>query len=780
MLTEYIPTRSEIADIPSILNQIEDEVIPSFKRKINNVEEVWINAVRVVGGIEWEGDSAEKARMFAARNRRIVGSWAEGCHDAIRKMRGVLNDVWGAYYECLYAIRDAERAGFIVAEDLSMRFAGQATKETETEAVSYSKLIEKSARYIVSCSSFGKDVFTRLATSIADLQLPQPQRLPSPDELRAVGANIPRQPAEMGGQHVQQAGFHHNLKTDIPTDDNPDKTPEQDQEKPSSTAAARDDEDATHDPNANDQDRPSETAEPQDEEATSDPLAPDQNRPSETALPQQVVSPGSSAAVVPLSPLVSGQGAGSGAGGLSGPLSGAASAVRPPGAGSVRPAASIGSPGAASSASSVGSVGGAGGGPVSGGSQAAPVGPVGPVVPRAVPVGFPVTEVNPGPQASPPDVPAVGEPGGGAAGGQPPVTTSPDAGRAPDGAGGGGVPQMMPPPPSNPPASPPVSSAGAVAGGAVPPVPAGHPSAGGGVDGLLSNLNPYDKARHQLLANTRGRPLADFVIAGHKLCEQLTAWSAKQPFLEWAVGGVAAGEDDPAMLFVSSNIGLGFIPAKAFIPNSPGIGHVFAAGDEFPWPVKIPWLGDPIRAVVGFGNAIGRPVSMVAARQITFDGTVIDLNTISCEVTSDTPDEPEGYEYSWPRERLRVVDPGKARAIETADVSGLLAGLPAAVGPEVEPDKSRRMDLWTRTFTARDEAISRNLPQLHLLAWRAFCVDQANTSVYRLKQLTETAHADANTDSRIRKHLADYSYFIWNITQTDQALSTIAPQEPAA
>ena len=330
-----------------------------------------------------------------------------------------------------------------------------------------------------------------------------------------------------------------------------------------------------------------------------------------------------------------------------------------------------------------------------------------------VPVGFPITGVRP----SVPDAAAAGvgqEPpsqagpvaGASAAAGPPSAPPAADA-SAP---AGGGVPPMLPPPASNPPTSAAPTAAAAAAAAASPPQTPTGGGGGGGVSGLLSNLSGADKIRHRIEKATRGT-IADYSMEAKKLCEQLTAWSTAHPFLVWAVGGAPPTEDEPSLLYVSSNVGLGFIPFPALIPDS-GVGHVFAHG--LPWAAKIGWLGDPVRAVVGFGNEIGRPVDVVAASTDALDATIIDLNMVRCLPTAVVCKIPEAEDYHYPRNRLTVVDETTAQTVKKSGLTALLAGLPAASGPQVEPDSNRSMALWTTTVEEMDRARSQNAPEAHL------------------------------------------------------------------
>ncbi|WP_255802028.1 hypothetical protein [Mycobacteroides abscessus] len=262
-------------------------------------------------------------------------------------------------------------------------------------------------------------------------------------------------------------------------------------------------------------------------------------------------------------------------------------------------------------------------------------------------------------------------------------------------------------------------------------------------------MTAAERAR-QIVAKSTRQQIGDLPGEVRRLAAALTASSKSRPELRWCVGGCPDNGSGPLMV-VASNVGLGFLPATTRLPRHTAV-HVFADSPSVAWELKQSWVGDPLRAVLGFGRATGRSVTVVGGLpEIVGGAQGVGVELVTPE---NTPDE--GIRGG--RDRLEVVDPEKADQIQTLGMSALATLLPTAGGFELAPDAARRGLLWADVLTAA------TIDQVHQLqAWKAFCADQAAVSAYRVTR--------AEDDLKAREFFSDYSYFLWNLEQLEAASS---------
>lgn len=369
--------------------------------------------------------------------------------------------------------------------------------------------------------------------------------------------------------------------------------------------------------------------------------------------------------------------------------------------------------------------------PVSSAATPPPIAPI---------TAHPATNVLPPTAASggPPPVPVA-----------PPPTTTPASSPPPASAGAppaGGMPFMSAPPPMASPLSSGAAAPLAATSAAPPPMPAG-PTAS--TTAAVVPMTAAERAR-QIVAKSTRQQIGDLPGEVRRLAAALTASSKSRPELRWCVGGCPDNGSGPLMV-VASNVGLGFLPATTRLPRHTAV-HVFADSPSVAWELKQSWVGDPLRAVLGFGRATGRSVTVVGGLpEIVGGAQGVGVELVTPE---NTPDE--GIRGG--RDRLEVVDPEKADQIQTLGMSALATLLPTAGGFELAPDAARRGLLWADVLTAA------TIDQVHQLqAWKAFCADQAAVSAYRVTR--------AEDDLKAREFFSDYSYFLWNLEQLEAASS---------
>lgn len=207
-------------------------------------------------------------------------------------------------------------------------------------------------------------------------------------------------------------------------------------------------------------------------------------------------------------------------------------------------------------------------------------------------------------------------------------------------------------------------------------------------------------------------------------------------------------------MVVASSVGLGFMPAGSRLPRHTAV-HVFAESTNVPWGIKRGWLGDPLKAVQGYGLSIGRPVTVAAGRA----EAMVNAQGIGVELVT-----PEGIPDSGVqggRDRLEIVDVETFDKITGLTMAGLAALLPSAADFEVEPNNDRTLKLWTQADMAA--AVDDNH---QIKAWQAFCTDQATASAYKVTR--------AESDLKARQYFSDYAYFVWNLAQLEKAMEVAA------
>ena len=376
--------------------------------------------------------------------------------------------------------------------------------------------------------------------------------------------------------------------------------------------------------------------------------------------------------------------------------------------------------------------------------------------PASTPIAppLPVTAANPGPPA--PVVPAApAEPVVSVPAASAPVSQPSTAPAVPP-------PMMMPPPAASPLPVAPVTPTPAVSS-AAPPVVSASAAGVGSAFASVVPVTPAEKARQKLIRATR-HMISDLQGEARRLAAALSASSRNLPGLHWVVGGCRDDTDGP-LLLVSSSVGLGFIPADTQLPDYTAM-HVFAHSPNVAWEIKREWLGDPLKAVLGFGHVIDRPVSVVAGRaEVLANVAAVDAG-LAVEVITDENLPGEGGVRAG-LDRLHVVDRGTADQHSSMSIAALAASLPAVSGPEREPDSARTFQLWGEAVASADIDDSHQLR-----AWQAFCADQASASAYRAAQATATATGD---ETKAREYFADHAYFAWNLDQLAQAETAQLP-----
>ncbi|WP_157834444.1 hypothetical protein [Mycobacteroides abscessus] len=315
---------------------------------------------------------------------------------------------------------------------------------------------------------------------------------------------------------------------------------------------------------------------------------------------------------------------------------------------------------------------------------------------------------------------------------------------------GGGLPLMGPAPAtanplSSAPAAAPVS---ATAGPAVPLAGGG----GASTSATVVPMTPGERAR-QLVARSTRQMLGDLAGEVRRLAAALTASTKNLPTLQWVVGG-CPDDGSGQLMVVASSAGLGFIPASTRLPRHTAV-HVFGESPNVPWGIKRGWMGNPLKAVQGYGVSINRPVTVVAGRPEALAGAAgVGVEFVTAE------NIPDGGVQGG-RDRLEVVDPAQFDQISGLGTAALAALLPTAGGFEVEPNNERTMALWTAVDMAA------TVGESHLIkAWQDFCTDQATASAYKVTR--------ADSDLTARQYYSDYAYFVWNLAQLEKAMEAAA------
>lgn len=367
-------------------------------------------------------------------------------------------------------------------------------------------------------------------------------------------------------------------------------------------------------------------------------------------------------------------------------------------------------------------------------ARPAPVPPAASGAPAAVPItaaqGTPVAPVQPAavPAPAPPAPPA--------------QTAAPLT--------GGGLPLMGPAPAT----ANPLSSAPAAAPLSATAGPAVPLAAGGGAStsATVVPMTPGERAR-QLVARSTRQMLGDLAGEVRRLAAALTASTKNLPTLQWVVGG-CPDDGSGQLMVVASSAGLGFIPASTRLPRHTAV-HVFGESPNVPWGIKRGWMGNPLKAVQGYGVSINRPVTVVAGRPEALAGAAgVGVEFVTAE------NIPDGGVQGG-RDRLEVVDPAQFDQISGLGTAALAALLPTAGGFEVEPNNERTMALWTAVDMAA------TVGESHLIkAWQDFCTDQATASAYKVTR--------ADSDLTARQYYSDYAYFVWNLAQLEKAMEAAA------
>ncbi|WP_134081089.1 hypothetical protein [Mycobacteroides salmoniphilum] len=260
-----------------------------------------------------------------------------------------------------------------------------------------------------------------------------------------------------------------------------------------------------------------------------------------------------------------------------------------------------------------------------------------------------------------------------------------------------------------------------------------------------------ERARRSVVRGTR-QLISDVAGESRRLAAALTASSKKRPDLQWCVGGCPDDGDGPLMI-VASNIGLGFIPAKTELPRHTAV-HVFGESASVSWGLKRAWLGDPVAAVIGYGRAVGRPVTVVAGLASVVSAT----QGVGIELVTEESIPMTGVLGG--RRRLEVVNPELAEKAKTVGTAGLAEMMPAAGTVEVEPDNARTTALWT------DAVLAADVDDIHQLkTWQAFCAEQAAVSAYKVTR--------AENEDTAHEYFEDYQYFSWNVRQVEAAFADI-------
>lgn len=315
---------------------------------------------------------------------------------------------------------------------------------------------------------------------------------------------------------------------------------------------------------------------------------------------------------------------------------------------------------------------------------------------------------------------------------------------------GGGLPLMGPAPAT----ANPLSSAPAAAPLSATAGPAVPLAAGGGAStsATVVPMTPGERAR-QLVARSTRQMLGDLAGEVRRLAAALTASTKNLPTLQWVVGG-CPDDGSGQLMVVASSAGLGFIPASTRLPRHTAV-HVFGESPNVPWGIKRGWMGNPLKAVQGYGVSINRPVTVVAGRPEALAGAAgVGVEFVTAE------NIPDGGVQGG-RDRLEVVDPAQFDQISGLGTAALAALLPTAGGFEVEPNNERTLALWTAVDMAA------TVGESHLIkAWQDFCTDQATASAYKVTR--------ADSDLTARQYYSDYAYFVWNLAQLEKALEAAA------
>lgn len=311
-------------------------------------------------------------------------------------------------------------------------------------------------------------------------------------------------------------------------------------------------------------------------------------------------------------------------------------------------------------------------------------------------------------------------------------------------------PGMMGPPPTATPLGGTAAPASLTAG-AAPAAPTGGGGSGPGTTASVIPVSASERIRQHVLKATR-QSVGDVAGEARRLAAALTASSRKRPDLQWCVGGCPDDGTGP-LTIVASNVGLGFLPAKTELPRHTAV-HVFAESPGISWGLKRAWLGNPVAAVIGYGRAIGRPVTVVAGLAMV----VADVEGVGVEIVTEESIPMMGVIGG--RKRLEVIDPDFAEKISGMGTAGLAEMLPTTDEFALAPDNKRTQNLWT------DAVLASDIDDVHQLkTWQAFCADQAAVSAYRVTH---------NTDrDKSHEYFQDYKYFAWNLEQVEAAFADI-------
>lgn len=311
-------------------------------------------------------------------------------------------------------------------------------------------------------------------------------------------------------------------------------------------------------------------------------------------------------------------------------------------------------------------------------------------------------------------------------------------------------PGMMGPPPTATPLGGPAAPASLTAG-AAPAAPTGGGGSGPGTTASVIPVSASERIRQHVLKATR-QSVGDVAGEARRLAAALTASSRKRPDLQWCVGGCPDDGTGP-LTIVASNVGLGFLPAKTELPRHTAV-HVFAESPGISWGLKRAWLGNPVAAVIGYGRAIGRPVTVVAGLAMV----VADVEGVGVEIVTEESIPMMGVIGG--RKRLEVIDPDFAEKISGMGTAGLAEMLPTTDEFALEPDNKRTQNLWT------DAVLASDIDDIHQLkTWQAFCADQAAVSAYRVTHTTDR--------DKSHEYFQDYKYFAWNLEQVEAAFADI-------
>lgn len=118
------------------------------------------------GGAVWEGAAAEAAQESTASDLVKVRGWADVLHESAMVARHGASILLHAKQNVLYAVEDAQAAGYSVNEDLSVTPPPEAGVAGEAQAQTYAADIQRRAGQL---AAHDKEVAARITTTTAPL-----------------------------------------------------------------------------------------------------------------------------------------------------------------------------------------------------------------------------------------------------------------------------------------------------------------------------------------------------------------------------------------------------------------------------------------------------------------------------------------------------------------------------------------------------------------------------------------------------------------------------------